>query len=33
LELRAICEERFSPERMVDDYLVAYREAIARARS
>jgi glycosyltransferase involved in cell wall biosynthesis len=31
LELRAICEQRFSPERMVDDYLAAYRAAIARA--
>jgi glycosyltransferase involved in cell wall biosynthesis len=32
LELRAICEERFSPERMVADYLQAYREHIARRR-
>ena len=31
LELRAICEERFSPERMVDDYLAAFRAAMARA--
>jgi glycosyltransferase involved in cell wall biosynthesis len=33
LGLRAICERRFSPERMVDDYLAAYRDAIARARA
>jgi glycosyltransferase involved in cell wall biosynthesis len=32
LELRRYAEERFSPERMVGDYLRAYREAIARAR-
>jgi glycosyltransferase involved in cell wall biosynthesis len=31
LELRAICEDRFSPERMVEDYLAAYRDALARA--
>jgi hypothetical protein len=31
LELRAISEDRFSPERMVDDYLAAYRDALARA--
>jgi len=32
LELRAFCVERFSPERMVADYLDAYRAAIGRAR-
>src|SRR5207237_10306365 len=30
LELRSICEERFSPERMVRDYLDAYGAAIER---
>ena len=29
-ECRRYVEERFSPERMVDDYLNAYREALAR---
>jgi glycosyltransferase involved in cell wall biosynthesis len=28
LEIRRVCEERFAPERMVQDYLAAYREAI-----
>jgi glycosyltransferase involved in cell wall biosynthesis len=28
LECRRYAEERFSPERMVDDYVEAYREAI-----
>jgi glycosyltransferase involved in cell wall biosynthesis len=31
LEIRRICEERFAPERMVADYLAAYREAMERA--
>jgi glycosyltransferase involved in cell wall biosynthesis len=31
LECRRYAEERFSPERMVEDYLEAYRTAIARA--
>jgi glycosyltransferase involved in cell wall biosynthesis len=31
LECRAYVEERFSPERMVDDYVRAYREAMAMA--
>jgi glycosyltransferase involved in cell wall biosynthesis len=30
-ELRAFCEERYSPERMVADYLDAYQAAIDRA--
>ncbi|HZR93224.1 MAG TPA: glycosyltransferase family 4 protein [Gaiellaceae bacterium] len=30
LDLRAYCEERFSPERMVADYLAAYRAAVER---
>jgi glycosyltransferase involved in cell wall biosynthesis len=30
LEIRRRCEERFSPERMVADYLAAYRAAIER---
>ena len=30
LECRRFAEERFSPERMVDDYLDAYRAAIGR---
>jgi glycosyltransferase involved in cell wall biosynthesis len=32
LECRAYAEERFSRERMVDDYMDAYRAAIERAR-
>jgi glycosyltransferase involved in cell wall biosynthesis len=32
LELRRYAEERFSPERMVGDYLRAYRDAIERAQ-
>jgi glycosyltransferase involved in cell wall biosynthesis len=32
MELRRICEERFSPQRMVNDYLAAYRAHIARRR-
>ena len=31
IECRRYVEERFSPERMVDDYVAAYRAAIARA--
>ncbi len=31
LECRAYVEERFSPERMVDDYVRAYREAMVTA--
>jgi glycosyltransferase involved in cell wall biosynthesis len=31
LECRAYVEERFSPERMVDDYVRAYREAMVAA--
>jgi glycosyltransferase involved in cell wall biosynthesis len=31
-EIRRYAEQRFAPERMVGDYLHAYREAIARAR-
>jgi len=33
MELRRICEERFSPQRMVADYLAAYRAQIARRRA
>jgi glycosyltransferase involved in cell wall biosynthesis len=31
-ECRSYVEERFAPERMVGDYLRAYRKAIPRAR-
>jgi hypothetical protein len=31
LECRHYVEERFAPERMVNDYLDAYREAVERA--
>ncbi len=33
IECRRYVEERFAPERMVADYMTAYREAIARASS
>ena len=32
LEIRRRCEERFSPERMVADYLDAYRSAVERSK-
>ena len=31
IECRRYVEERFAPERMVDDYVTAYRAAIDRA--
>jgi len=33
LEIRHVCEQRFAPERMVADYLAAYRQAIERTRT